>query len=61
MNANDIKTIHELLMDRVVPKSAREGVAIAALAQRLVSHFAKDHAPQHDTQQAGTPAPASDK
>lgn len=45
MNAQEIQTIHDLLANRVVPQSAREGAAILGLAQKLVTHFAPQFAP----------------
>jgi hypothetical protein len=49
MKPQEIQTIHDLLVNRVVPQSAREGVAIMALAQKLVSHFASPPAPPQAT------------
>lgn len=46
MSPDDIKTIYELLANRVVPQSAREGSAIMALGARLVNHFAPKPAPE---------------
>lgn len=48
MSPDDVKTVYELLANRVVPQSAREGAAIMALGARLVSHFAKPPAPPQD-------------
>lgn len=39
MNPQDIQTISQLLMKRVVPRDVEEGIAIAQLAQRFVQHF----------------------
>jgi hypothetical protein len=61
MKAQEIQTIHDILMERVVPKNAREGVAIAGLAARLVSHFAKDHAPQQSPQQTAPTSPSEQR
>lgn len=58
MSPIDIQTIYELLANRVVPNSAREGAAIMALGARLVSHFAPKPEPKHDAQQPGAPSPA---
>lgn len=60
MTPDEIKTIHELLCNRVQPQSAREGVAIFQLAGKLVSHFAKLAASQQDKQDVGpsNPPPA---
>jgi hypothetical protein len=55
----EIKTIHELLANRVVPQSAREGAAIMQLAAKLVSHFAKEAAAQHDASTEPQPAEGS--
>lgn len=41
MTTKDIQTIYELLANRVVPQSAREGAAILQLAAKLVQHFAQ--------------------
>ena len=40
MTPKDIQTIYELLANRVVPQSAREGAAILSLATKLVQNFA---------------------
>lgn len=54
MNQRDAQTIHDLLMTRVQPANAREGVAIAALAHKLVSHFAQKAASQQDSAAVAT-------
>lgn len=41
MTPADVKTIYELLVNRVQTRNALEGEAIMALARRLVEHFAK--------------------
>lgn len=46
MTPQDIQNIHDLLADRVQPRSAREGAAILALGQKLVQHFAREFAPK---------------
>lgn len=39
MNPQDVQTISQLLMKRIVPRDVEEGIAIAQLAQRFVQHF----------------------
>lgn len=56
MTPQEIQTIYEMLANRVVPQSAREGAAILQLAAKLVSHFAQKSASQQDSPQAGAPA-----
>ncbi len=60
MTPNEIKTIHELLMTRVQPTNAREGVAIAGLAAKLTQHFAQQFAPKdpEPVRPADPPSPA---
>lgn len=45
MTPEDVKTIYELLANRVTPVSAREGEQIMMLGRRLVAHFANAAAP----------------
>jgi hypothetical protein len=49
MTPQDIQTIYDLLSTRVVPQSAREGMAIMQLGARLVSHFANPPKPPQDS------------
>jgi hypothetical protein len=39
MNAAEAQTVAQLLMKRVTPRDAEEGVAISQLAIKLVQHF----------------------
>jgi len=46
LSAQNVQTIAQLLMKRIVPKDADEGVAIAQLAQELVNDFNAHNKPK---------------